>query len=179
MASFQAAISSISASVELGVLAQRQADVLRHRQRAEQAAMLEHHAPALAQRERFVVAELVQVDAEHPDRARVRALQQDHFAQQRRLAGAAAADQREDLGAAHLEVESGVHDVVAEARRHLADLDDRCRRSAACVCACQRSSALKATENSASATITRKIDCTTLRVVWRPTLSAPPLVRKP
>ena len=29
----------------------------RHRQRAEQAAMLEHHAPALAQRERLVVAE--------------------------------------------------------------------------------------------------------------------------
>ena len=43
----------------------------------------------------------------------------------------------------------------------------------------QRSSALKATENRASATITRKIDWTTLRVVWRPTLSAPPLVRKP
>ena len=32
-----------------------------------------------------------------------------------------------------------------------------------------KSSALKAIENSASATITRKIDCTTLRVVWRPT----------
>ena len=45
--------------------------------------------------------------------------------------------------------------------------------------ACQRSSALKAIENRASATITRKIDWTTLRVVWRPTLSAPPLVRKP
>ena len=34
-------------------------------------------------------------------------------------------------------------------------------------------------EKRASATITRKIDWTTLRVVWRPTASAPPLVRKP
>ena len=34
-------------------------------------------------------------------------------------------------------------------------------------------------DNTASATITRKIDWTTLRVVWRPTLSAPPWVRNP
>ena len=84
--------------VQVGVLAQRQADVLLHRQRAEQAAVLEHHAPAPAQRERLRRASSVgQVDAEHADRARVRALQQDHLAQQRRLARAAAADQREDL----------------------------------------------------------------------------------
>jgi hypothetical protein len=49
MAIFQVAISSISASPSAGVLAQRQADVFQHRQRAEQAAVLEHHAPALAQ----------------------------------------------------------------------------------------------------------------------------------
>jgi hypothetical protein len=40
-----------------------------------------------------IVTDVQQVDAEHPDGARVRALQQDHFAQQRRFAGAAATDQ--------------------------------------------------------------------------------------
>ena len=35
--------------VEIGVFAQRQADVVQHVERAEQAAVLEHHAPALAQ----------------------------------------------------------------------------------------------------------------------------------
>jgi hypothetical protein len=56
--------------------------------------------------------------------ARVRALQQDHFAQQRRLARAAAADQREDLGTAHLQVDFRMHHMLAEARRHLAQFDD-------------------------------------------------------
>jgi len=108
-----------------GVLAQRQADIIVYRKRAEQAAMLEHHPPALAQREGFFLSERLEVCAEHSNRAGVRALQQDHFAQQRRFARAAAANQREYLRAAHFEVEFGMHDTVAEARRHLADLDDR------------------------------------------------------
>jgi hypothetical protein len=111
--------------IELGVLAQGQADIFSHRKRAEQAAMLEHHTPALAQLERAVFAEILQVDAEHADRARVRALQQDHLAQQRRFAGTAAADQRKNLAAAHFEIQGGMHHMVAEARRYLADLDHR------------------------------------------------------
>ena len=44
---------------KVGVFAQRQADIFLDRQRTEQATMLEHDAPALAQGKRLVVSELV------------------------------------------------------------------------------------------------------------------------
>ena len=110
---------------KVGMFAQRQADIFLDRQRAEQATMLEHDAPALAQGKRLIVSELVEVHAEHPDSAGVRALQQDHLAQQGRFAGAAATDQREYFRPAHLEIEFFMHDMLAIARRYLADLDHR------------------------------------------------------
>jgi hypothetical protein len=55
--------------VKPGVLAQRQPDILQHRERAEQAAVLEHHAPALAQCQGVQVRDALQVNAEHADRA--------------------------------------------------------------------------------------------------------------
>ena len=62
------------------VLAQWQANIFGHGQRAEQATMLKQHAPALAQGEGIIVCKVVEVVAEHPDGARIRAVQQDHFA---------------------------------------------------------------------------------------------------
>ena len=55
--------------VQVGVLAQRQADVLQHRERAEQAPVLKHDTPALAQRECRLIREILQVNTEDPDRA--------------------------------------------------------------------------------------------------------------
>ncbi len=98
------------AVIEPGVLAQRQANIFADGQRAKQAAALEHHPPAQPQSEGGVVAEVRKVDAEYPDGTRVRPLQQDHLAQQRRLAGAAATDQGEDLRTAYLQVDFGMHD---------------------------------------------------------------------
>ena len=69
--------------------------------------------------------EVGELGAEHADRSGVRLLQQDHFPQQCRFSGAAAADDGEDLLAVHLEVDSVVYDMVAEARRDFADFDDR------------------------------------------------------
>ena len=110
--------------IQIGMLAQRQPDVFAHVQGAEQAAVLEHDSQAPAQVEHRLLVERLNVGPEHPDRAGVRAVQQDHFAQQRRFAGAAAADEREDLRAAHLEIEAGMHHMSAEARRQVADFDD-------------------------------------------------------
>jgi hypothetical protein len=111
--------------VEPGVLAQRQANVFAHIERAEQAAVLEHHTEARTQALGFGFVQPQQVDAEDADRARVGAVQQDHLAQQRGLARAAAAHQGEDLAALDLELDVLVHHVLAEARGEVADLDDR------------------------------------------------------
>ena len=166
------------------VFAQRQAHVLQHAERGKQAAVLEHHAPALAQLQGLRIVDRAQVRTQHAHAAAVGVLQQDHFAQERGLARSDAADQREYFAAAHLQAQVFVHDMVAKARADVAEVDHGFA-GGGCVCHVRchgqrhRSSALKAIENRASATITRKIDCTTLRVVWRPTLSAPPWVRKP
>ena len=90
--------------VQPAVLPQRQPHIFLDRERTEQAAMLEHHPPALAQREGCFIRQFMKVNAEHPDRARVGALQQDHFAQQSGFAGAAAADQCEYFRAAYFEI---------------------------------------------------------------------------
>ena len=100
-------------------------------------------------------------------------VEHDHLAQQRRLAAATGARQREDLAAPHLEADVTVHDLRAEARAHVLDLDHVLGRHG------QIPRKLNATENAASATISRKIDCTTLTVVFCPTLSASPLTWKP
>jgi hypothetical protein len=111
--------------VERAELAQRQADVLAHREGAEQAAALEHHAPALAQRQRLPRVERGDVVAEQQHAARARPLQADDLAQQHRLARSAAAGQPEDLAAAHAQVQPVVHGVAAEAGADLLQLDDR------------------------------------------------------
>lgn len=106
------------------MFAQWQADVFHNGQRAKQAPVLEHHTEALAQRQSRIVVQRLQIDTENPDGAGVRPLQQDDLAQQGRLAGSAAADQREYFCAAHVEAHIGMHHVLAEAGRHLVDLDD-------------------------------------------------------
>ena len=103
--------------IEIGVLAERQANVLGHRQRPKEPAVLEHHSEAQAKRIGCLIAEPVQVYAEHPDRAGIRLVQQDHLAKQCRFSRAAAPDEREDLSAADLKVEARVHHMRAEVRR--------------------------------------------------------------
>ena len=109
-------------------------------------------------------------------------MQQDDFAQHGRFAAAAPADQREYLAVLHREAHVAVYDRGTERSIQIAYLDDGRIRTGT-LCASQHNidvgthifSQLNAMENSASARITRKIDCTTLLVVCCPTLSALPL----
>ena len=156
------------------VLAQRHHHVLEQAEAAEQRIVLEEHAHAPAQREELALGRARRVAAEQHHAPGARAVQQQHHAQQRGLARAAAADEGEDLAAAHLEVDAGVHALGAEARLHALQPDHRLAARVR-----HSPSQLKTTENAASVTMMRKIACTTLSVVWRPTLSALAPARKP
>ena len=74
-------------------------------------------------------------------------------------------DDGEDLAAPDLEIDAVVDRLRAEARDEVAHADDGF---------VHRPIREKKTEKPASNTITRKIDLTTERVVWMPTLSADP-----
>ena len=94
------------------MLAQRRLDVLRHGQRREQGAALEHHAgPAL---DIGLGTGVVDVAAEDLDMPALGPLEAEDGVEQHRLAGARAADDGEDLAAADLEVEAVMDDIVAE-----------------------------------------------------------------
>ncbi len=156
--------------VEVGVLGEGQADVLRHGARTEQRAVLEQHAHALEDRAARVVAEGGEILAQHLDRAAVGLLEPQDGAQQDRLAGPRAADDGDDLAAPHLEIDAVVDRLAAEARDQVAHADDGFAH---------RPIREKKMEKPASKTITRKIDFTTERVVWMPTLSAEPETLRP
>jgi hypothetical protein len=110
------------------------------------------------------VFDVLQVLAQYVDRAGAGLLQQDHLAQQRGLARAAAANDGKYLSAGTSRSRCSVH------RRGRQNgwppgAPSITGSGGVMVWPCQRSSRLKAMENRASATITRKMDCTTLRVV--------------
>ena len=92
-------MSPISAGGKLGVLAQRQADVLRQRHRAPQRAALVEHAEAAQLLLPRLVVGLPEGNAVVEDVAPAGCLQADQVAQQRALAAAAAAHDDEDLAA--------------------------------------------------------------------------------
>ena len=112
--------------VEVGVLAQREGDVLEDREIGEQGAELEQHAEPASQREQLlgvVRVDDLALDADRPLIGRVDAADQ---AQQRRLAAARAAEDGGDLAAAEGErdvVEDGPARVVAE--DDVIDLDEQ------------------------------------------------------
>ncbi len=103
----------------------------------------------------------------------LRTLQAEDRPQQHRLAGARTADDAEYFVLHHDHVEVVVHDLRAEAIDDAERLDHRlaiwrCPDEAVRALGHQRSSSMNSTANSASARITRKIDCTTAIVVSLP-----------
>src|SRR5205085_6880751 len=141
-------------------------------QRREERAVLEQDAPAATD---ILGLGLVAVDhilAEDLDFALVRLLQADHRAHQHRFAGARAADDPEDLAAMDVEVEILMNALVAKAVAKAADGDDG-------LLAHRQPIELKNTANTASRTITMKIDWTTAFVVRRPTSSEFPCTIMP
>ena len=150
-------------------LAERHLDVLRHGQRAEQRAVLKQNPPALLDLAPLQFVHPQNIGAEHLDLALDRPVEPDDGSQQHRFAAARPADHAEDLAAQHIEVEAVMHRLGSEPVDQTADLDDRLASNLGHR---QIFKIEKKTEKAASATITRKIDSTTERVVRRPTLSA-------
>ena len=146
---------------QLQVLEHRQLHVLQHRERGEQRALLEGDAVGgLDLLELALVDSCVRSRPSMQHLARLRPLQAEDGAQQHRLAGARAADDAEHLALLHGHVEMVVHHLRAEAVDQPAHFDEGFGH--------QMSSCQNATANSASANITRKMDCTTATVVRRP-----------
>jgi len=109
--------------LEIGVLTQRQRDVVLDGHRVEQRRTLEAHAdlrPQLAPLLRRHGGDLLAVDQ---DPTRDRLLEADNGPQERGLAGPAAAEDHQDLAAADLEADSVEHPSPAVLDRQVLDLD--------------------------------------------------------
>src|SRR5262249_41690982 len=102
--------------------------VLPDRERTEERAALEEHAPAGLQAPPRRLAQAGRVLAEHCDAPRRRLVESDDRAQQHRLAGARAADDAEHLARQDLEAEVVVYDLLPELGPQALDLDYRMSR---------------------------------------------------
>src|SRR3569623_288206 len=153
------------------VLQQRHFHVFQNGQRREQRPVLEHEAEAPIYRAALIGAQVSGVAPQEPDASAVRFLQTHYGAQEDRLASAGSADDAENLAAPDIQVQRIVHDLGAEHVAQASHFDDGFRA--------HRWICMKNMANKASKTITRKIDCTTEAVVWRPTDSALPSTLKP
>src|SRR5690242_1335537 len=151
------------------VFFERHLDVLRHRQRAEQRAVLKQHAPAPFELPPLSIADPQDIASEDLDLALDRPIEPDDRAQQHRLARARASDDSQNFAAPHIEIDTVMHRLGAKSIDEAPHPNDRLARLFNHT---QIRSMEKTIENPASATMTRKIDSTTAKVVCRPTLSA-------
>ena len=81
--------------------------------------MLEEHAHAHVQAHPLLVADVVDVDLEEPNRAVLLLVQSEHRAQQDRLAGTRCTDEAEDLAAVDVEIQPVEHHLIAEGNPHV------------------------------------------------------------
>src|SRR6185503_17444981 len=109
------------------VLADRERDVLVHREVAEQSRGLEHHAHLQPQLVELVGREPVHVLAFDLDRALLGTQLAADQLEQRRLAGAAAAEDRDHFAARDVERQAAQNLQVAVGEMQVADLDRRVR----------------------------------------------------
>ena len=148
---------------------QREREVLGQRQRAEERARLEEHAER-----RHALVEVRLADAVDVDAAGHRLLQADQVAEQRALAAARAAENRQ--GRSALDLEADVLHQHARAPPDPEILDDDVRPGRGHV---QMPSSVKNSVKSALITITPKMASTTAVVVRAPTAAAPPRAASP
>ena len=107
------------------MLAHRRLDVLPDGQAGKQRPLLEEDAPALADQQPLLRAELVHVVAEDFDRARPLLDEAQYGAGQNRLACARGADEAEHFAPIKIEIEPVHDEVVAESHLEAAHPDDR------------------------------------------------------
>src|SRR3984957_9582315 len=159
---------------QVEIFADRKLNVLQRRERREQRALLEQHAPAPLDRAQLFIVDGGEVGAEHFDAAVALGQQPDDGAHQHRLAGARAADEAEDLAFEHVERRAVEHGRVAEADGEIAHADHGGVAGHAHIPIAAKNMAKKP-----SSTMTRKIDLTTDEVVFRPSEAALPSTSKP
>jgi hypothetical protein len=106
----------------LGVLAQREGDVVIQRKRAEQRAVLKQHAELLAHLKQLGVAESRHRLAVHDHIALVRVQQADDVLDAHGLAGARRADDHRDLALWQSHVQAAQHVVASKGLMHLHEL---------------------------------------------------------
>ena len=159
---------------QVEIFADRELHVLQHRERGEQRALLEQHAPAPLDRTPLVVVDGAEIGAEHFDAAVALGQQPDDGAHQHRLAGARAADEAEDLAFEHVERRVIEHGRFAEADDEIAHADHGGVAGHAHIPIAAKNMAKKP-----SSTMTRKIDLTTDEVVFSPSEAALPSTSKP
>src|SRR6266853_1894590 len=161
---------------DVEIFAHRELDILPHRQRGKQGALLEQDAPApLDPASRGGIGG-VEIDPEHLDTAADLGNEADDGAGQHRLAGSGRTDEAQDLAALHVEIEPVQNLGGAEPYRDVAHPDDgvgNFRR--------HRHIPIEAKKiaNTPSITMTKKIPCTTEEVVCCPSDSALPSTARP
>ena len=164
---------------DVEIFAHRKLDVLAHRKRGEQRALLEQDAPAPLDAAPRRGIGIVEIDAEHLDAAGDLRHEADDGARQHRLAGAGGTDEAQDLAALDVEIEAVEHARLAELHGDVADPDDgvgdrlRSERHG------HIPIAAKKIANTPSITITKKMPFTTEAVVCWPSDSAEPCTASP
>src|SRR5262249_12301055 len=151
------------------VLAERIGDVLADGERVEERALLEEHRHLPAHRHERVLVERAERDAVDLDLARVRPQEGVHVLQEHALARAAPAEHDERLSREHVERQTAQHRLRAEGLLEGAAADVRLGAHVS----------KKALVRKKSDTSTVIDAATTVRVVARPTPSAPPVTPRP
>src|SRR5882672_4272017 len=161
---------------ELEIFAHRKLDVLPHRERREQRALLKQDAPSPFDAAPLMRVGLVEIDAEHLDAAGDLGHQADDGARQHRLARTRRADEAEDLAALDVEIEPVENPRRAELHRDVANPDDGVGNFAGHG---HIPIDAKKMANTPSMTMTKKIPFTTDDVVCCPSDSALPCTARP
>src|SRR5574343_1952215 len=105
--------------------AQRKGDVVKHRQRGKQGAVLEQHPEAAAQVALYLRVRFVEIDAEQLDAPGVGPQQAKKLTQHRRLAAAGTAEQADHLPFVDPQRQVAMHNLATKARPHPLQFDDR------------------------------------------------------
>src|SRR6185295_2268625 len=160
----------------LEIFAHRKLDVLPHRERGEQRALLKQDAPAALDAAALGGTRGIKIDAKHLDASTELRHEADDGPRQHRFSGARGADKSQNLAALDVEVEPVEHPRLAELHGNVANPDDGVGNLA-------RHGHIpidaKKMANTPSITITKKIPFTTEDVVCWPSDSALPCTANP
>src|SRR4030095_228066 len=155
------------------MLPKRQRDIVEHAQSRKQGAVLEQDPPLVLNTQPLFRRKCIDIDALDQNLAFLRCMEPEDGAQQHRLSGARAADKYEDFVFLQGQANAVMDDLRSELVGDTLDFEECCHSGD------QTPRLEKMIEKNASAIMTKKIACTTDRVVFRPTLSAELVTLRP